>query len=95
MEKPDQNITNDRVQHTSTIYKIKMLYVIYLVVSFTHVLSSLIRKFNKTTCVLDPFPTKLSMSLLSSILDNMLCVVLCVSCLVFFQHLASPPSFFL
>ena len=33
------------------------------------VLSSLISKLNKTTCVLDPFPTKLLMSHLSSILD--------------------------
>ena len=39
------------------------------------VLSSLIRKLNKTTCVLDPFPTKLLMSHLSSILDIILCIV--------------------
>ena len=32
------------------------------------VLSSLIRKLNKTTCVLDPFPIKLLMSHLFSIL---------------------------
>ena len=30
---------------------------------------------NKTTCVLDPFPTKLLMSHLSSILDIILCIV--------------------
>ena len=39
------------------------------------VLSSLIRKLNITTCVLDPFPTKLLMSYLSSILDIILCIV--------------------
>ena len=39
------------------------------------VLSSLIRKLNNTTCVLDPFPTKLLMSHLSSILDIILCIV--------------------
>ena len=38
-------------------------------------LSSLIRKLNKTTCVLDPFPTKLLMSHLSSIIDTILCIV--------------------
>ena len=37
------------------------------------VLSSLIRKLNKTTCVLDPFPTKLLMSRLSSIIDIIIC----------------------
>ena len=48
------------------------------------VLSSLISKLNKTTCVLDPFPTKLLMSHLSSILDIMLCIVnLCFSSGVF------------
>ena len=48
------------------------------------VLSSLIRKLNKTTCVLDPFPTKLLMSHLSSILDIILCIVnLCFSSVVF------------
>ena len=48
------------------------------------VLSSLIRKLNKTTCVLDPFPTKLSMSHLSSILDIIICIVnLCFSSGVF------------
>ena len=47
---------------------------------FCDVLSSLIRKLNKTTCVLDPFPTKLLMSHLSSILDIILCIVnLCFS----------------
>ena len=39
------------------------------------VLSSLIRKLNKTTCVLDPFLTKLLMSHLSYILDIILCIV--------------------
>ena len=39
------------------------------------VLSSLIRKLNKTTCVLDPFPTKLLMSHLSYILVIILCIV--------------------
>ena len=39
------------------------------------VLSSLIRKLNKTTCVLDPFPTKLLVSHLSSILYIILCIV--------------------
>ena len=38
-------------------------------------LSSLIRKLNKISCVLDPFPTKLLMSHLSSILDIILCIV--------------------
>ena len=48
------------------------------------VLSSLISKLNKTTCVLDPFPTKLLMSHLSSILDIILCIVnLCFSSGVF------------
>ena len=48
------------------------------------VLSSLIHKLNKTTCVLDPFPTKLLMSHLSSILDIILCIVnLCFSSGVF------------
>ena len=46
--------------------------------------SSLISKLNKTTCVLDPFPTKLLMSHLSSILDIILCIVnLCFSSGVF------------
>ena len=40
-----------------------------------YVLSSLIDKLSKTTCVLDPFPTKLLMSHLSSILDIILCIV--------------------
>ena len=48
------------------------------------VLSSLIRKLNKTTCVLDPFPTKLLMSHLSSIPNSILCIVnLCFSSGVF------------
>ena len=38
------------------------------------VLSSLNRKLNKT-CLLDPFPTKLLMTHLSSILDSILCIV--------------------
>ena len=47
-------------------------------------LSSLIRKLNKTTCVLDPFPTKLLMYHLSYILDIILCIVnLCFSSGVF------------
>ena len=36
------------------------------------VLPSLIRKLNKTTCILHPFPTKLLMPHLSSILDMIL-----------------------
>ena len=48
------------------------------------VLSTLISKLNKTTCVLDPFPTKLLMSHLSYILDIILCIVnLCFSSGVF------------
>ena len=48
------------------------------------VLSSLISKLNKTTCVLDAFPTKLLMSHLSYILDIILCIVnLCFSSGVF------------
>ena len=44
------------------------------------VLSSLISKLNKTTCVLDPFPTKLLMSRLFYILDISICIVnLCFS----------------
>ena len=39
------------------------------------VLSGLILKLNKTTCVLDPFPTKLLMSHLSSVIDSILCIV--------------------
>ena len=39
------------------------------------VLSSLISKLNISTCVLDPFPTKLLMSHLSYILDIILCIV--------------------
>ena len=41
------------------------------------VLSSLISKLNKTTCVLDPFPTKLLMSHLSYILDIIICNYSC------------------
>ena len=48
------------------------------------VLSSLISKLNKTTCVFDPFPTKLLMSHLFYIIDIILCIVnLCVSSGVF------------
>ena len=51
---------------------------------YCDVLSSLIQKLNKTTCVLDPFPTKLLMSHISSILDIFLCSVnLCFSSGVF------------
>ena len=48
------------------------------------VLSSLISKLNKTTCVLDPFPTKLLMSHLSYILNIIIYIVnLCFSSGVF------------
>ena len=48
------------------------------------VLSSFIHKLNITTCVLDPFPTKLLISHLSSILNIILCIVnLCFSSGVF------------
>ena len=48
------------------------------------VLSSLIRTLNKTTCVLDPFPTKILMSHLSFILDIILSNVnLCFSFSIF------------
>ena len=48
------------------------------------VLSSLIRKLNKTTFVLDTFPTKLLMCHLYSILDIIICIVnLCLSSGVF------------
>ena len=48
------------------------------------VLSSLISKLNKTTCVLDPFPTKLLMSHLSYMLDIIRCIMsLCFSSGVF------------
>ena len=51
---------------------------------FSDVLSNLISKLNKTTCVLDTFPTKLLMSHLSYILDIILCIVnLCFSPVVF------------
>ena len=49
-----------------------------------YVLSSIIRKLNKTNCVLDQFPTKLLMSHLSYILDIIICIVnLCFSSDVF------------
>ena len=48
------------------------------------VFSSLISKLNKTTCVLDPFLTKLLMSHLFYILNIILCIVnLCFSSGVF------------
>ena len=47
------------------------------------VLSSLISKLNKTTCVLDPFPTKLLMSRLFYIIDILCIVNLCFSYGVF------------
>ena len=51
---------------------------------FCDALSNLISKLNITTCVLDPFPTKLLMSHLSYILDIILCIVdLCFSSGVF------------
>ena len=57
------------------------------------VLSSIINKLNRTTCGLDPFPTKLFMSQLSSIVNIILRIVnLCFSSDVF-QHLVSPQSF--
>ena len=44
------------------------------------VLASIIHKLNRTTCGLDPFPTKLLMSHLSSIINIILCIVnLCFS----------------
>ena len=47
-------------------------------------LFAFISKLNKTTCVLDPFPTKLLMSHLSYILNIILCIVnLCFSSGVF------------
>ena len=49
-----------------------------------HTGTSLISKLNKTTCVLDQFPTKLLMSLLFYIIDIILCIVnLCFSSSVF------------
>ena len=39
------------------------------------VLSSIIHELNKTTCVLDPFPTKLLLSYLSSIINIILRIV--------------------
>ena len=51
------------------------------------VLASIIHKLNRTTCVLDPFPTKLLMSHLSSIINIILRIF--VSRLAIFQHLAS------
>ena len=51
---------------------------------YSDVLSCLISKLNKTTCVLDPFPTKLLMSHLFYIIDIILCIVnLCFSSGVF------------
>ena len=41
---------------------------------FCDVVSSIINKFNKTTCVLDPFPTKLLISHLSSINNNIIII---------------------
>ena len=55
------------------------------------VLSGLISKLNKTTCVLDQFLTKLLMSHLSYMLDSILCIVNLYFSSVFFQHLVSPP----
>ena len=44
------------------------------------VLASIIHKLNRTTCGLDPFPTKLLMSHLSSIINIILRIVnLCLS----------------
>ena len=44
------------------------------------ILASIIHKLNRTTCGLDPFPTKLLMSHLSSIINIILCIVnLCFS----------------
>ena len=58
------------------------------------VLSSLISKLNKTTCVLDPFPTKLLMSHLSYILDIIPCIVdLCFTSGVFPTPCKSPIIF--
>ena len=57
------------------------------------VLASIIHKLNRTTCGLDPFPTKLLMSHLSSIINIILRIVnLCFST-GDFQHLASRQSF--
>ena len=53
----------------------------------------LIRKLNKTTCVSDPFPTKLLMSHISSIIYIILCIVNHRCSSGVFQHLVSPPSF--
>ena len=51
---------------------------------FCDILSSLISKLNKATCVLDSFPTKVLMSYISSIIDIILCIVhLCFSSCVF------------
>ena len=57
------------------------------------VLASIIHKLNRTTCGLDPFPTKLLMSHLSSIINIILRIVNLFSRLVIFQHLASRQSF--
>ena len=59
-----------------------LIHFTHFPVMFCQVL--FIRKLNKTTCVLDPFPTKLLMAHLSSILDIILCIVnLCFSSGVF------------
>ena len=45
-----------------------------------NVLTSIINKLNRTTCGLDPFPTNLLMSHLSSLINFILCIVnLCFS----------------
>ena len=50
------------------------------IVMFCDVLASIIHKLNRTTCGLDPFPTKLLMSHLSSIINIILRIVnLCFS----------------
>ena len=58
------------------------------------VVSSLIRKLNKTACVLDPFPTKLLMCHLSSILDIIIWIVNhCFSSGVFYTSCKSSIMF--
>ena len=57
------------------------------------VLARIIHKLNRTTCGLDPFPTKLLMSHLSSIINIILRIVNRSSRLVISQHLASRQSF--
>ena len=54
-----------------------------------YVLVSIIHKLNITTCGLDPFPTKLLMSHLFSIINIILRIV---SRRVIFQHLTSRQS---